>query len=382
MKNQASMVGTVEGSATPKQISQEPTPPRSLLSRQGQWFLFFSLMLFTCCFLPWSSTGQSLFDAAAESIDVRVAFIIMFTVLCVTPFSVSRPTIRPWFGIATAVAVNLTLATLGLQVGKLGVGAELARWLSFGLLILSANPAIVKAGDFAMRRLNTQSAEVFTHTGTILPGVHLSAQDLYQRVENEIRAREWPGVEFLRAVYTETGVLSHKREYLRIIRKRQLFDLCAASFGKDYFITLREAEIKPQLTFATVVIFIGALLFLLIICLSVMGPMPSAVVFGVSLSAGGLLLFNVLRMGLTRLDGFLMRTPVIGPIYETWFRCSTTYFQHDTRVVFLKLMDDLVKARVDEETSAKGITLLSSFEHQPLLDGLYKTSTRIPKSAQ
>lgn len=80
-----------------------------------------------------------------------------------------------------------------------------------------------------------------------------------------------------------------------------------------------------------------------------------------------------------RLDGLLMRTPVIGPIYETWFRRSTTYFQHDTRVVFLKLMDDLVKARVDEETSAKGVTLLSCFEHQPILDGLYKTSKRTPR---
>ena len=87
-------------------------------------------------------------------------------------------------------------------------------------------------------------------------------------------------------------------------------------------------------------------------------------------------------MGLTNLDGLLMRTPVIGPIYETWFRRSTTYFQHDIRMVFLKLMDDLVKARVDEETSAKGITLLSSFEHQPILDGLYKTTTRVPKSSK
>lgn len=75
-----------------------------------------------------------------------------------------------------------------------------------------------------------------------------------------------------------------------------------------------------------------------------------------------------------------MRTPVIGPVYETWFRRSTTYFQHDTRMVFLKLMDDLVKAHVDNETAAKGVAQLSCFEHQPILDGLYKTSTRAPKT--
>jgi hypothetical protein len=233
-----------------------------------------------------------------------------------------------------------------------------------------------------MRRLNSQAAEVFTHWGTVLPGIHFSAQELYSKVENEIRARQWPGVEYLRALHTEAGLLSHKREYLRVIRQRQVFDLCAASFGKDYFVTLREAEITAQLTLTTLLIFLLTLVIIFGVCLSTFGMLAGAVTFGLLLAAGVFLLFNVLRMGLTRLDGLLMRIPVIGPIYETWFRRSTTYFQHDTRVVFLKLMDDLVKARVDEETSAKGVTLLSCFEHQPILDGLYKTSTRTPKTGK
>ena len=54
----------------------------------------------------------------------------------------------------------------------------------------------------------------------------------------------------------------------------------------------------------------------------------------------------------------------------------TTYFQHDTRMVFLKLMDELVKQQVDDETSAKGVQLLPCFEHQPILDGLYTSSVR------
>ena len=77
-----------------------------------------------------------------------------------------------------------------------------------------------------------------------------------------------------------------------------------------------------------------------------------------------------------------MRLPVIGPVYETWFRRSTTYFQHDSRMVFLKLMDDLLKKHVDEEVSGKGVQLLSCFEHQPILDGLYKTTTRTPKQGE
>ena len=356
---------------------------RNALPLQEQLFLFCSLMLLTCCFLPWRVTDveQSPWDLVTSfSTAWTTAWVFLFTLFCITPLTVTRPSIRPWFGVATAVSVNLALAGLALLPGRTGYGAELTRWFALALLVLSANPAILKAGDLTMRRLNSQTTEVFTHWGAVLPGIHFSAQELYARVEKEIRAREWPGVEFLRAHHTEAGLLSHKREYLRVLRQRQVFDLCAASFGKDYFITLREAEIKAQLTLATLLIFLVALLIILSACLSTFGMMGGAIGFGLLLATGLFLLFNVLRMGLTRLDGLLMRTPVIGPIYETWFRRSTTYFQHDTRVVFLKLMDDLVKSRVDEETSARGVTLLSCFEHQPILDGLYKTSTRTPKS--
>ena len=363
------------------QAAQSERPP---LTRQEQLFLLCSLMLITCCFLPWrtASTELSPWDFSGLSTFTQAAWGLTFAVFCITPFTVNRPSIRPWFGMASAVGLNLALVGLSVMPGRITYGAELARGFALGLLLLSANPAILKAGDFAMRRLNRQAAEVITHWGTVLPGVHFSAEQLYTKVETEIRSREWPGVEFFRASHTEAGLLSHKREYLRVIRQRQVFDLCAATFGKDYFITLREAEIKAQLTLATLLIFIMALGMMLIFCLSTFGVVGGAIGFGLVLVTGIFLLFNVLRMGLTNLDGLLMRTPVIGPIYETWFRRSTTYFQHDIRMVFLKLMDDLVKARVDEETSAKGITLLSSFEHQPILDGLYKTTTRVPKSSK
>jgi hypothetical protein len=235
-------------------------------------------------------------------------------------------------------------------------------------------------GDLAMRKLNSRTAEVFTHWGSVLPGIHFSAQELYAKIETEIRDRQWPGVEFLRIAHSEAGLLSHKREYLRVIRQRQVFDFCAATFGKDYFFTLREAEMKAEVTPSTLLILIVALGLTFHLAVNTLGFVSGAGLFAILLVAGIFLFFSVLRMGLTRLDGILIRTPVIGVVYEAWFRRSTTYFQHDTRVVFLKLMDDLVKAHVDEETSAKGITLISCFEHQPILDGLYRTSERSLKT--
>jgi hypothetical protein len=312
-------------------------------------------------------------------VEAAVVFLILYVLtLC----SVARPRLRPWFGILTAIVVNIALTGFAFLPGKAAYGADFARLFALGLLVLSSNPAIAKAGDMAMRRLSSQRAEVFSHWGTVLHGIQFSAQEFYERVEGTIQERQWPGVELIRISYTEAGILSHNREYLRVIRHRQVFDICAAQFGKDYFFTLREAEIKAQVTLATFVILLMALAMVFGIIVSVFGMTSGLMTFGSIIVIGPFLLFNALRMGLTRLDGLLLRTPVIGPVYETWFRRSTTYFQHDTRVIFLKLMDDLVKEGVDEETSAQGIKHLSCFEHQPIFDGFYKTSTRHTAGAE
>ena len=343
-------------------------------------FLFTSLMLITCYFLSWRITGdteQSPWSVllASEQPFFSFALSLLFVLILITPLTVRLIHIRPWIGILTALAINAALTVTAL-FGQSMYGADLARFFALALLFMSANPAIVKAGDFAMRRLNKRDAEVFTHWGTVLPGIHFLAQEFYQKVEEDIRARQWPGVELLRLHHTEAGLLSHKREYLRIIRQRQVVDICAAPFGKDYFFTMREAEIQAQLTLTTIIIFLLTLFLLFTWMLSTFGFFSGGIAFGSLLIVGVFLLFNVMRMGLTRLDGLLLRTPVIGPIYETFFRRSTTYFQHDTRMVFLKIMDDLMKEHVDDETSAKGVKLLPCFEHQPILDGLYKRSVR------
>lgn len=344
------------------------------LTLQEECFLFSSLMLLTCYFLPWRDQDDSAWSLLARGDNPFTSPFLLLALLmiCLAPTMVRVPALRPWVGLVTATSATTAL----LVTGSADWGALLVRFFALVVLVLSANPAVLKAGDLAMRRLNAQKAEVFNHWGTTLHGVHVSAKEFYEKLENEIRVRQWPGVELLRIFDSEAGLLSHRREYLRVIRQRQVFDICASTFGRDYFFTMREAEIKPQLTLATVLIFLLALWLLFQFCVSTFGLIGGSINFGAFVVVGFLLLLSVLRLGLTRLDGVLMRTPVLGPIYENIFRRSTTYFQYDTRVVFLKLMDDVLKEYVDEETAAKGIKLLSCFEHQPMLDGLYKTSVR------
>ena len=348
-------------------------------SWQEEGFLFSSLMLITCFFLPWhgDQTPAEILSGGQTNGDALPWYFLLICT-CLTPLSVRLPRVRPWAGLWTANAVN-GFAMMGHGTDY---GAQLARLFALAMLVLSAAPAAIQATDLAMKQLNSQKAEVFSHSGTVLEGIQFSAQEFYAKLENEIRARQWPGVEILHVPYREAGLFSHKRDYLRVLRQRQVFDIGASTFGKDYFFTLREAEIKPQLTIVTFLIFLLILSMLFSWCLGTLGFFKAVTSFVVLGVVGFFLLFNVLRMGLTRIDSFLMLLPVIGPVYETWFRRSTTYFQHDSRMVFLKLMDDLVKRHLDEEVSAKGVQLLSCFEHQPILDGLYKTSVRTTKRAE
>jgi len=351
----------------------EATPQKpTVLNLQQELFIFFGLLLATSFALPWRD-GQAPGDFLFSQRPDRWLWWFLFFGICAAPLTVRFPTVRPWAGIFAVHCTMLTVVSMG---GATGYGAQLARFFSLGMLVLSAKPAVIRATDFAMKRLNSQKAEVSSHWGTTLESLHFSAQEFYTKVESAIRAREWPGVEMLRVLHSEAGLLSHKREYLRVIRYRQVFDLCAATFGKDYFFTLREAEIKPPLSFATVIIFLLALFLLFGWSVSSFGLIAGVIYFFMWIVIGCFLMWNALRMGLTRLDGLLMRWPVIGPIYETFFRHSTTYFQHDTRMVFLKLVDDLVKELVDEETSAKGVKLLSCFEYRPIFEDFYKLKDR------
>lgn len=352
----------------------DATPQKpAVLSLQQELFIFFGLLLATAFALPWTA-GVAPADHLFSERPDRALWWLLFLGIAAAPLTVRLPRVRPWAGMVAVFCMTLAFIFMG---GTQEYGAQLARFFMLGMLVLSAQPAVISATDFAMKRLGSQKAEVSSHWGAPVENLHFSTQEFYAKVEEAVRKRQWPGVEMLRVPHTEAGLLSHKREYLRIVRHRQVIDMCAATFGNDYFFTLREAEIKPALSFATFLIFLLMLFLLFGWSVTSFGLIAGVIQFFMWLIIAAFLMWNALRMGLTRLDGLLLRAPVIGPIYETFFRHSTTYFQHDTRMVFLKLVDDLIKEQVDEETSAKGVKLLSCFEHRPIFEDFYKIKDRL-----
>lgn len=91
---------------------------------------------------------------------------------------------------------------------------------------------------------------------------------------------------------------------------------------------------------------------------------------------GGLLFFAtigfsiyVLRagaIGLANLDATLIKTPLLGPLYERLFR-KETYYRKDTRIMYLDTIPVVVKKLVEDVTAAKGVKLTDRIEETAAL---------------
>jgi hypothetical protein len=181
-----------------------------------------------------------------------------------------------------------------------------------------------------------------------------------------------------RVEFAEGGMLSAKREYLRMTRERLVFDICAAPFGTSYFFSCRFAEIPAEVKLWQLLVLLVGLCFCLSVsfnlCIQIFGasslfiwPLGWITLIALTIFT----LRNAVSMGLRDLDDALIKSPVIGPIYERFFR-KETYYREDTRLMYLDIVNAAVKALVEETTGAKGIKLIRFNEHNPILEELYK----------
>jgi len=109
---------------------------------------------------------------------------------------------------------------------ELGIG--LLKW--FGIISVIYIVITYLAGyynDFALVRSR------WHHTFT---GTHFSAQEIYAAIEEAVKKREI-GAAINMPTFSETSTTTYRRLYLRITRDDQMFLICAAPFGTDYFIS-------------------------------------------------------------------------------------------------------------------------------------------------
>jgi len=229
-----------------------------------------------------------------------------------------------------------------------------------------------------------KKADVIEHWYALVPGLAMSTKEFYEAVEKELKERQVPGLDIANVDFAEGGILSAKREYLRMTRERLVFDICAAPFGTAYFFSCRFAEIPAVIQLwqllVLLVVFGIAVLFSFIACAKIFGmltpfiwPIGWIVLIVLSIYT----LRNAVAMGLKDLDAMLIKSPVVGSIYERWFR-RETYYRQDTRLMYCDTVNAVVKAKVEEVTGAKGIKLIRFNEYSPILGELYKPTLVSP----
>ena len=78
---------------------------------------------------------------------------------------------------------------------------------------------------------------VVSHWHKLIPDLKVSVEDYYNALDAVITERQVPNVKVWVTHYHEGGIASAKRMYLRISRREHIFDICAAPFGKDFFVS-------------------------------------------------------------------------------------------------------------------------------------------------
>jgi hypothetical protein len=199
----------------------------------------------------------------------------------------------------------------------------------------------------------------------------LSPQEFYAAIEKEMNARKIPSMEISREEFSEGGLLSDKRIYLRLFRERLALYTCAAPFGTGYFFSFRAIYVPALVRLwhiLTLFIFFGVIGGLLVMLLGFSFAIPAFITLLFALAA---VFRNATAAAVGDLDTLLLKIPVVSTVYENWFR-EDTFYRVDTRSLYLQTLPEIVRRLADEITAAKGVKLLPHDGRLPILGELGK----------
>lgn len=83
----------------------------------------------------------------------------------------------------------------------------------------------------------SKDSEVIAHRSFVFDSFSLPVTRFYSILEAMISMRAIPGAKVSRILLPEGGFLSAKREYLRVRRGAEVFDICAASVGEQFIVS-------------------------------------------------------------------------------------------------------------------------------------------------
>jgi hypothetical protein len=234
-----------------------------------------------------------------------------------------------------------------------------------------------------VKRFFFPKEEVLNHWYIPVDHFQLATSDFYQMVEKGLTERKVPSLNMSRVELSEGGMLSAKREYLRLSRERLVFDICASPFGTSYFFSVRFVELPLGIDAAQMLVLVVGFVLIVSLLVNMFGTLYGSIVMLALVGSAIWLMRNAVRLGFKDLDSSLIKAPMIGPLYEIFFR-KETYYREDTRLMYLTTVDGIVKALVEEVTAGKGIKLLKRYDRKPVSGEAYQpveTPLKTPESS-
>ena len=148
---------------------------------------------------------------------------------------------------------------------------------------------------------------ILAHWNVLIEGLQASPLEFYAQVEQALERRQIPAAKRSRVDWREGGLMSAKREYLRVQRYEHVIDICGAPFGAGFFVSWWLGEYRG--------------------CLA-----------------------------------RLADNPWIG-----WLAKPVTYYRIDTANMFRTAVEAAVQEVIGEISEAKGIRQLTPEERKPML---------------
>jgi hypothetical protein len=211
--------------------------------------------------------------------------------------------------------------------------------------------------------LTRKKVDVLNHWIAFADGFNMPAKEFYDQIEAKLKKDEIPEMSSLRVAFSEGGLLSDNRTYLRFTRESLVFDICACPFGRDFFFSCRTATTPIGIWEFLLCLFLFA--FGSLICFSTLGIIRGSIAI-----LTGVILFFLFFRNAKSLDATLMETPVIRAAYV--LIRPETYYREDTRLMYLDLISRVVKEAAEDVTAAKGLKLAREYIHAPVLGAMYR----------
>ena len=207
----------------------------------------------------------------------------------------------------------------------------------------------------------SRSAETLSHWHALFENFNTSGLEFYASVEKEIAARQLPDVLCSRVEWSESGVLSSRREYLRVRRGKLTFDVCAASYGTGFFFSwwMARQPLKNALAF-------GCLFAVLFFVVDVTVIEYLGIVTGLALGLALLVItIAMLRSSAPELvEDAILALPVVGALYERFVK-PTTYYSMDTAIMFQESVHHAVMSAIEALRTQHGLRILAPEDMRP-----------------